>query len=401
MMENSENNDLSALKDVGTCNTLLSFILDKLTPKYTKFYDINNRIEQESFVIIGVEFKNPNHKLPNPHFTSKISFKINRDVNPNNIEFQLENELVYTPLINGANLSFFQTLIDRNIITKEKSAEALLLHTNFESTRIKNTTGDDIELYYVEEEDNIFVNNNSEYFNSIFNIEFISTKELNTIIKDLWKALYNKTTNKMTLENFSLIFKYGELTYSEDHIKRLFKYSALKDPESIEYGEFVNFSIDFFHCLKAYNISVFKEENNPYLKNKIYRAVEIMNLHFKELDYDNNSEIHFKELKDCLNKENELFTKTEIEIILNQINPNNKFEYWKFEKILKILYYDYFNYNYLIKVDKIYKYLIKIFMAQDEMKEEKLHFEKIKYGLSIEKKLNLNKSKVSKILIKI
>lgn len=268
------------------------------------------------------------------------------------------------------------------------------MHTNFESTRIKTTTGDQLKLYYIEEEDKIFSNNNSEFFQPIFHIEFISTADLNNLIKQLWKALYNPSKQTMEFANFCLIFKHGELNYSQDHIEKLWKYSALKSSEEITYPEFVTFSVDFFQSLKAYFISKYKEENNPYVTNKISKAVEIMNMHFKELDYENNSEIHFKEVKDCLNKENELFTKNEIEIILNQINPSNKFEYWKFEKILKILYKDYFDYNKLIKEDKIYKYLIKIFSAQDELKENKLHYSALKYALTIDTKLKLTKLQV-------
>jgi hypothetical protein len=199
----------------------------------------------------------------------------------------------------------------------------------------------------------------------------------------------------MEFEKFCLIFKHGELNYSQDHIQKLWSYSALKSTEEINYAEFVIFSVDFFQSLKAYFISKYKEDNNPYISNKISKAVEIMNMHFKELDYENNSEIHFKEVKDCLNKENELFTKNEIEVILNQINPSNKFEYWKFEKILKILYNDYFDYNKLIKEDKIYKYLIKIFSAQDELKENKIHYSALKYALTIDTKLKLTKLQVS------
>ena len=378
-------------KSIDTCLNLLKTLLDKLTPKYTKFYTI--LVEQESLIVVKVEFKNPNYKIPNPPFSCCISFKMSKLCNPRLIEYQLENELAYIPLIEGTNLTYFQTIIDKNIITKEKNAELLKLHTNFESTRLQNTTGEKLNLYFVEQEANIFSNNNSDYFNSGFHVEFMSTKELYSIIKRLWKALSNDN-DTMSYESFILIFQYGELAYSEEHIHKLWSYSALKNKDSIEFDEFVKFSIDFFQSLKAYYIASYKDENNPYLKNKISKAVEIMNKYFKQLDYENNSEIYFKDLKDCLNKENELFSKNEIEIILNQINPDNKFEYWKFENILKILYYGYFDYNKLIKEDKIYKYLINIFEAQDELKKKKLNFMKIKYALNIESKLNLNKLQI-------
>lgn len=267
------------------------------------------------------------------------------------------------------------------------------------------TTGDPLQLYYIEEEDKIFSNNNSEYFNSIFQIEFLPTIEFKLLIIRLWKALRDSETNTMSFHSFCLIFKHGELHYSNEHIEKLWKYSnttkinSEEDQDNIinsniTYRDFLSFCVDFFQCLKANYISQYKEKNNPFISNRISKAVEIMNMHFKELDYENNSEITFKQLKDCLNKENELFTKNEIEIILNKINPNNKFEYWKFEKILKILYIDYFDYNKLIKEDKIYKYLIKIFSVQDELKELKLHYKAIKYALSIDNKLNMTKLKV-------
>lgn len=65
-------------------------------------------------------FNNPNYKLPNPMFKYKLSFKISKLANPKLIEYQFENELVFVPLIEKTNLLYFQTLIDRNIIQKEK-----------------------------------------------------------------------------------------------------------------------------------------------------------------------------------------------------------------------------------------------------------------------------------------
>ena len=103
--------------------------------------------------------------------------------------------------------------------------------------------------------------------------------------------------------------------------------------------------------------------------------------------------------KDSLNKENELFSRCEVEIILKQINPNTKFKYWKFDKILRILYSDYFDYNKLVKEDKIYKYLINIFSKQDELQKKVIHYEKIEYALMIENKLNLAKSQVRFVIL--
>ena len=130
------------------------------------------------------------------------------------------------------------------------------------------------------------------------------------------------------------------------------------------------------------------------MANKIETAVEIMNTHFKEYDFDENNEISYENLKKCLSKESELFSRKDIEIILKQINPNVNFEYWKFDKILKILFDDNFDYTELMKVDKIYKYLITIFSKQDVEQKRRLHYKKMKYALLIEPKLKLNKIQV-------
>ena len=123
-----------------------------------------------------------------------------------------------------------------------------------------------------------------------------------------------------------------------------------------------------------------------------------MNLHFKEYDFENNQEISFENLKKCLLKENELFTRTEIEIILKQINPDQNFQYWKFDRILRILYYKYFNYQKLISEDKIYKYLITIFSKQDPYKTGKLHYKKMKQAFLTENKIKFEKTEILLLL---
>ena len=97
-------------------------------------------------------------------------------------------------------------------------------------------------------------------------------------------------------------------------------------------------------------------------------------------------------------KENELFTRTEIEIILKQINPDQNFQYWKFDKILRILYYKYFNYQKLISEDKIYKYLINIFLKQDPYKTGKLHYKKMKQAFLTENKIKFEKTEILLLL---
>jgi len=119
-----------------------------------------------------------------------------------------------------------------------------------------------------------------------------------------------------------------------------------------------------------------------------------MNYHFKEYDTENNQEITFENLKKSLLKENELFTRKEIEIILRQINPDTNFQYWKFDKILHILYYNYFNYQKLMEQDKIYKYLIKIFQKQDPHHTGKLHYKKMKLAFLTEDKIKFDKTEI-------
>ena len=167
----------------------------------------------------------------------------------------------------------------------------------------------------------------------------------------------------------------------------------------ITYSEFLIFAMDLIHCVRAFHIASDKEVNNSYIDNKITNCVEILNQHFKEYDYQENLEISFENLKKCLSKENELFSRKEIEIITKQVNPNKNFEYWKFDKILRILYVNHFNYNQLCKEDKIYKYLIKLFSKVDEFKEGKLHHKKMKAALLHETKLHLNKTQVRLITL--
>ena len=112
----------------------------------------------------------------------------------------------------------------------------------------------------------------------------------------------------------------------EENMGKLWKYTNKKNNPTITYEEFVNFSIYLVHCVNAFSIAKYKHEHNNCFDNKIKNCVEIMNLHFKEYDTDNNQEITFENLKKCLLKENELFTRKEIEIILKQINPEQNFQ---------------------------------------------------------------------------
>ena len=270
------------------------------------------------------------------------------------------------------------------------------------------TNTDNLEI-----ENNITVNNN-EVVNNTINIENKKTKNIkDNNLKNIPNSL---PTENIEFNQFIKIFQYSELNYfSEEHIRKLWKYTVidaskksnnnnnnsinnLKNDEylkyKINYKQFVSFCVDLFQCLKAYKISNYQSEKNQYINEKIEYAVQIMQQHFKELDTENNNEISYKDLRDCLFKENEIFSRKEIEIILKQINPNKNFEYWKFDKILKILYYDYFDYNLLMKQDKLFRFLVSIFNNQDVDQKGYIHYSKMRYALLIQEKLKLNKIQV-------
>jgi len=419
------------------CLHFLSNILDELTSRFTKKYlpPIENAL-LENYFFIPVEFFERKNKLPVPEHKVTFIFKINRTLKKDDISFQIENESVYYPLFDSINLKFTESLIDRVLLDKYRISKALYLQTNFESTRILNLNGETKKLYTIEDDENIFTNNNSDYYKYEgidLNFKVPHINEIDKLTKTIWKTLVanditlpkenkekkvetsskkkevkiveNKEEEKidpstltMSYEKFKLLFEYGKLNMSEENIKKLWKYTNKKQTENISYDDFVGFSIFLFHCLSAWYIAMYKHENNNCFENKIKNCVEIMNLHFKEYDFENNQEISFENLKKCLLKENELFTRTEIEIILKQINPEQNFQYWKFDRILKILYYKYFNYQKLISEDKIYKYLITIFLKQDPYKTGKLHYKKMKQAFLTEKKIKFEKTEILLLL---
>ena len=141
----------------------------------------------------------------------------------------------------------------------------------------------------------------------------------------------------MNYQQFKLFFEYSKCNISEENIAKLWKYINKKRTENIEYTVFVNFAVYLMHSIGAFSITKYKHLHNNCFENKIKKCVEIMNLHFKEYDTDNNQEITFENLKKSLLKEKELFTRKEIEIILRQINPDGNFQYWKFARIITIL----------------------------------------------------------------
>ena len=420
------------------CLEFLSNILDELTSRFTKKYlpPIENAL-LENYYFIPVEFFERKNKLPVPEHKVILIFKMNRTLKKDDISFQVENESVYYPLFDSINLKFTESLIDRVLLDKFRMSKALYLQTNFESTRILNLNGETKKLYTIEDDENIFTNNRSDYYKYEgvdLNFKTQSLDEIDKLTKIIWKTLVvndiplpkdgkekknemsskkkdvkinveNKeeekidpSSLKMSYDKFKLLFEYGKLNMSEENIKKLWRYTNKKNNETIDYEDFVNFSILLVHCLSAWYIAMYKHENNNCFDNKIKNCVEIMNLHFKEYDFENNQEISFENLKKCLLKENELFTRTEIEIILKQINPDQNFQYWKFDKILRILYYKYFNYQKLISEDKIYKYLINIFLKQDPYKTGKLHYKKMKQAFLTENKIKFEKTEILLLL---
>ena len=437
--------------------SFLQRILDKVSSRFVKKYlpPLENVLEETQF-FIPVEFYECKNKLPVPEHKVVVIFKILRTLQKDGIFFQIENESVSYPLFNSINLSYFESIIDRVLLDKYKTSQALYLQSNFESTRILNLNGETKKLYTILDEENIFLNNKSEYYRYEgvdLNFKTPSIDDILRLVKVIWKTLVAnnlkpmstvieefkkereknmeqekeksnaKKTKKdlkkeeeeeleqeinklkeqrkeeckkltMSYEQFKLFFEYSKCQMSEENIAKLWKYTNKKKTENIEFPEFVNFAVYLIHSLGAFYISKYKHEHNNCFENKIKNCVNIMNYHFKEYDTDNNQEITFENLKKSLLKENELFTRKEIEIILRQINPDTNFQYWKFDKILHILYYNYFNYQKLMEQDKIYKYLIKLFQKQDPHHTGKLHYKKMKLAFLTEDKIKFDKTEI-------
>lgn len=387
----------------------LSKILDKISSRFTKKYlPAVESFNDLKCYLIPVEFFERRNKLPVPESVIVLNFKVPKNLKKDLISFQIKNEAVFYPLFHSISLQSFETLLDRVARDKYQMSKALHLHTNFEHTRILNLNGEQKKLFTIEEEENIFSNNNSEYYKYEgldFKFKKLEVADIDKLIKTIWKTLVaNKSKNEdhskdeMTFDNFKLLFEYGKLDMSEDNMKKLWKYSNQKKTETICYEDFANFAVHLILCVSAFSIAKYKHENNNCFQNKIQNCVNIMNLHFKEYDTDNNQEISFENLKKCLLKENELFTRKEIEIILKQINPEKNFQYWKFDRILSILYNKYFDYQKLYEEDKIYKYLITIFSKQDEFHTGKLQYKKMKKAFLTEDKIKLNKMEILLLL---
>ena len=422
------NEEYQATKE--ECINFLQSILDKISNRFTKKYlNPTENNNEPKFFFIPVEFFERKNKLPIPEFKVEFLFKVGKSLKKSELSFQIENESVYYPLFNSLNLSYFESLIDRVLLDKFKLSKALHLQTNFELSRILNLNGETKKLFTIEEDEQIFTNNKSDYYKYDgvdLNFNVPKVEEIDKLIKIMWKTLVDtelrekteqkskkkkeeeknkeeKTEKKevelfMNYDKFKLLFEYGNLDMSEENIQKLWKYTNKKKTENINYEDFANFAIFLIHCLSAWNIALYKHKNNNCFEKKIQNCVEIMNLHFKEYDSENNEEISFENLKKCLLKENELFTRKEIEIILQQINPEKNFQYWKFDRILRILYYKNFNYQKLMNEDKIYKYLINIFQKQDPFKTGKIHYKKMKQAFLTENKIKFQKTEILLIL---
>ena len=437
--------------------SLLERILEKISSRFVKKYlpPMENILEDTQF-FIPVEFYECKNKRPIPEHKVIIIFKVGRNLDKKHIFFQIENESVSYPLFSSINLSYFESIIDRVLLDKYKTSQALHLQSNFESTRILNLNGETKKLYTILDKENIFLNNKSEYYRYEgvdLNFKIRTDDEILKLIKILWKTLVandlkpmsviidelkkekekeknNELNNAMTgkkkkelkkeeeelfeekvkklkeerkqeCENltmsysqFKLFFEYSKCEMSEENIAKLWKYTNKKKTETIQFQEFVVFAVYLIHSLGAFYIAKYKHEHNNCFENKINNCVNIMNYHFKEYDTDNNQEISFENLKKSLLKENELFTRKDIEIILRQINPESNFQYWKFDKILHILYYNHFNYQKLMEEDKIYNYLIQIFRKQDPHHVGKLHYKKMKLAFLTEDKIKFDKTEI-------
>ena len=122
---------------------LLEKILDKIASRFVKKYlpPMENVLEETQF-FIPVEFYECKNKIPVPEHKVVVIFKILRTLNKDGIFFQIENESVSYPLFKSINLSYFESIIDRVLLDKYKTSQALHLQSNFESTRILNLNGE-------------------------------------------------------------------------------------------------------------------------------------------------------------------------------------------------------------------------------------------------------------------
>ena len=172
---------------------LLERILDKIASRFVKKYlpPLENVLEETQF-FIPVEFYECKNKLPVPEHKVVVIFKVMRSLQKDGIFFQIENESVSYPLFKSINMSYFESIIDRVLLDKYKTSQALHLQSNFESTRILNLNGELKKLYTIVEEENIFLNNKSDYYRYEgvdLNFKTPSIEDILRMIKVIWKTL--------------------------------------------------------------------------------------------------------------------------------------------------------------------------------------------------------------------
>ena len=193
-------NDYQATKE--ETQSFLQRILDKISSRFVKKYlpPLENVLEETQF-FIPVEFYECKNKLPVPEHKVMVIFKILRKLQKEGIFFQIENESVSYPLFNSINLSYFESIIDRVLLDKYKTSQALYLQSNFESTRILNLNGETKKLYTILDEENIFLNNKSEYYRYEgvdLNFKTPSIDDIHRLIKVIWKTLVANNLKPMS-----------------------------------------------------------------------------------------------------------------------------------------------------------------------------------------------------------
>lgn len=185
------NEDYEASKE--ECISFLQSILDKISSRFTKKYlPVSENNNEPKFFFIPVEFFERKNKLPIPEYKVEFLFKVGKSLKKSELSFQIENESVYYPLFNSLNLSYFESLIDRVLLDKYKLSKALHLQTNFELSRILNLNGETKKLYTIEEDEQIFTNNKSDYYSYdgvdlTFSVPDV--EEIDKLIKIMWKTL--------------------------------------------------------------------------------------------------------------------------------------------------------------------------------------------------------------------
>lgn len=90
-------------------------------------------------------------------------------------------------------------------MNKVKNSQDLLLHTNFESSRLLTLSGENIKLYTVDEDENIFSNNTSEFFNFDEKFTFLDIEVIDRLIRLLWKTLNTENAESIHKDKFKLV----------------------------------------------------------------------------------------------------------------------------------------------------------------------------------------------------